>query len=279
MSIEDKLRHTVQAVNELWADPIDTAERLARLQERIAAEPLTLDRLLLQWLQNRAANHLERSASDLDPLVPLIHFGLDSITVAVFLDDLRAEFGLKGEVRLETYTTLERLSGDVATLFAAENSIAAPRMPAEPVSGEAEQATSRDHDRQPQPGLGDEQHRPVPGRQSAADGPQTRYLCWLLDRAALLLRLPAEEIDPEIPLTGYGMDSLTSVEFSKNLQEEFGLRVSTTLLWDYPTLESLSSYLAGLAPAEASDKSPEAPPSPVAGPGAGEGGRSMRCNF
>ncbi|MFF9673632.1 hypothetical protein ACF1GS_18335 [Streptomyces eurythermus] len=40
MSIEDRLQEAVQAVDELWADPVDTSERLRLVQERLALEPV-----------------------------------------------------------------------------------------------------------------------------------------------------------------------------------------------------------------------------------------------
>lgn len=39
MSIEDRLQDAARAVSELWADPMDTAERLCRVQERLAQQP------------------------------------------------------------------------------------------------------------------------------------------------------------------------------------------------------------------------------------------------
>ncbi|MFJ6721854.1 MULTISPECIES: acyl carrier protein [unclassified Streptomyces] len=66
---------------------------------------------------------------------------------------------------------------------------------------------------------------------------------WLLDRVALYLRRPASTIDPAVSLAEYGMDSVMALSLCGDLEEEFGLEVEPTLLWDHPTVESLLAHL------------------------------------
>lgn len=58
------------------------------------------------------------------------------------------------------------------------------------------------------------------------------------------------EIDPRERLFDLGVDSLIAVELKNRLQSELGVHISSTLLFDYPTIESLVRYLLGdlLAP-------------------------------
>jgi malonyl CoA-acyl carrier protein transacylase len=52
------------------------------------------------------------------------------------------------------------------------------------------------------------------------------------------------EIDIRQPLAQYGLDSLELVTISGDLQEWLGCPLSPTLLYDYPTIDTLSHYLA-----------------------------------
>ncbi|MEX2601917.1 MAG: type I polyketide synthase [Balneolaceae bacterium] len=52
-----------------------------------------------------------------------------------------------------------------------------------------------------------------------------------------------QEIDPRERLFDLGVDSLIAVELKNRLQRELGVQVSSTLLFDYPTVEALVKYL------------------------------------
>ena len=73
-------------------------------------------------------------------------------------------------------------------------------------------------------------------------------LDWLVDRAAV----PQEEIRRDRPFAEYGLDSLTAVELSHDLEEWLGLELTPVLAWNYPTAARLSRYLAQQVAGEAS---------------------------
>ena len=50
-------------------------------------------------------------------------------------------------------------------------------------------------------------------------------------------------IDPDLPLKDIGLDSLMAVEMRNELAREIGLRLTATLLFDYPTVNRLIEYL------------------------------------
>ncbi len=67
---------------------------------------------------------------------------------------------------------------------------------------------------------------------------------WLIDKVAELLELKPNEIDTEQDFSEYGLDSAEAVNLSGELESYLGCRLSPTLLWDYPSIETLAEYLA-----------------------------------
>jgi len=69
---------------------------------------------------------------------------------------------------------------------------------------------------------------------------------WLLDRLSLYHNRPAGTLGPTVPLAEYGMDSVCALSLCGDLEDEFGLAVEPILIWDHPTLESLTARLVHL---------------------------------
>ncbi|NJK49038.1 aminotransferase class I/II-fold pyridoxal phosphate-dependent enzyme [Candidatus Gracilibacteria bacterium] len=67
---------------------------------------------------------------------------------------------------------------------------------------------------------------------------------WLVARLAELLELDPDEIDRQEDLTEYGLSSVDAVNLSGDLENFLGRRLSPTVVWEYPTIEGLSKYLA-----------------------------------
>ncbi|WP_330301260.1 acyltransferase domain-containing protein [Streptomyces sp. NBC_00503] len=62
---------------------------------------------------------------------------------------------------------------------------------------------------------------------------------------AQVVRLPARRIDPDTPLRSLGIDSLMSLELRNRLEAAFGVELSATLIWNYPTVRDVAPFLAG----------------------------------
>lgn len=65
-------------------------------------------------------------------------------------------------------------------------------------------------------------------------------LDWLVERAAI----HTSEIDPHKPFAEYGLDSLTAVELSHELESWLGVELTAVVAWNYPTPHKISQYLA-----------------------------------
>ncbi|MCB0167206.1 MAG: SDR family NAD(P)-dependent oxidoreductase [Anaerolineae bacterium] len=88
---------------------------------------------------------------------------------------------------------------------------------------------------------------------------------------AKVLGMSAEiEIDPRQGLMEMGLDSLMAIELRNYLARSLGYQLSATLLFNYPTLESLADYLTQeiLAPVFSTQEepAPTSPASPVSEP-------------
>ncbi|WP_406012013.1 SDR family NAD(P)-dependent oxidoreductase [Streptomyces sp. NBC_00984] len=69
----------------------------------------------------------------------------------------------------------------------------------------------------------------------------------LLDKAAAVLGIPADRIDPAAPLTDYGLDSLLVLQLTSALREDLGADIPATLLFDIASIDGLTSHFAGPA--------------------------------
>ena len=90
--------------------------------------------------------------------------------------------------------------------------------------------------------IGEPQHeRPS---SSPAARTQEEIQSWLISHLAGALNINAREIDARAPFAYYGLDSVMSVSLSGDLGDWLGRKLSPTLVWDYPTIETLAGHLA-----------------------------------
>lgn len=83
-------------------------------------------------------------------------------------------------------------------------------------------------------------------------------LTWLTLKFADWLEVPPDELDSQRTISSYGLDSISAVTLSVQLEEELGVELDTAVLWDRPTLESLAEHLAEKLNASGLTRLPEA---------------------
>lgn len=73
------------------------------------------------------------------------------------------------------------------------------------------------------------------------------FQAWLTERLSEQLPCPGAEIVPGVPFYEYGMDSVACLGLCGEIEEEFGLRLEPTVVWDHPTLDGLARHLAAVS--------------------------------
>ena len=61
---------------------------------------------------------------------------------------------------------------------------------------------------------------------------------------ATVLKLEVAAVDVEKPMGTLGLDSLMGFEFKNLCEQTFGLSLSATMVWNYPTISALIGHLA-----------------------------------
>jgi acyl-CoA synthetase (AMP-forming)/AMP-acid ligase II/acyl carrier protein len=65
-------------------------------------------------------------------------------------------------------------------------------------------------------------------------------MAWLITRCGI----DASEIGPDTPFADHGLDSMTAVELSGELDDWLGIELTPVLAWNYPTPARLAAFLA-----------------------------------
>jgi acyl carrier protein len=66
---------------------------------------------------------------------------------------------------------------------------------------------------------------------------------FLVERVSAALRVKKNELDPDTPFARYGLESIDSVILAMEIEEEIGVPLEPTLLWDHNTINLCASLL------------------------------------
>ena len=73
---------------------------------------------------------------------------------------------------------------------------------------------------------------------------------WLISRLSTEMKLPQTQIDPQLELYQYGLDSMVAVSVSGDLENWLGRKISPTLFYNYPSIQSAADHLANIVEVE-----------------------------
>jgi acyl transferase domain-containing protein/acyl-CoA synthetase (AMP-forming)/AMP-acid ligase II/acyl carrier protein len=82
---------------------------------------------------------------------------------------------------------------------------------------------------------------------TAADRGRGDIRKWLVTRLAARRGCAPSAIDPRASMAQFGLDSITAVELSDELERALGRPVPATAFYDFPTIDALADHLAGAA--------------------------------
>lgn len=85
---------------------------------------------------------------------------------------------------------------------------------------------------------------PEPEKKSLAPYAAADIEGWLVNRLAGIMKTDPVAIDVTAPIERYGLDSLQAIQITADLEEWLAHPVSPTLIYNYPTVQALSRFLA-----------------------------------
>ncbi|MFD2419410.1 acyl carrier protein [Amycolatopsis pigmentata] len=75
-------------------------------------------------------------------------------------------------------------------------------------------------------------------------------IAWLTGAVARYAERPEAEIDPDAPLSDYGLDSVAAFAVITEIEDAFDVLPDVTVVWDYPSIRKLASFLTDLIRSE-----------------------------
>lgn len=77
------------------------------------------------------------------------------------------------------------------------------------------------------------------------DESEEKLAAWLVERVAEYVGRRPQEIETNVPLSEYGLDSVFALTLTGDLEDYLEIEVEPTVIWDNPTVEKLSKALLG----------------------------------
>lgn len=66
---------------------------------------------------------------------------------------------------------------------------------------------------------------------------------WLLEEIARILHQSPHHLEPSLPFASLGLDSTAAIALTGDLEDRWGVEVDPTLIFEYPSIQSLLDYL------------------------------------
>jgi acyl carrier protein len=66
---------------------------------------------------------------------------------------------------------------------------------------------------------------------------------WLTHQVADYLSMEPADVEADVPLAEYGLDSVFALGICGDIEERFDITVEPTLAWDYPTVGLIAEFV------------------------------------
>ncbi len=287
-----------KAASGIMLDTLSDAQADTRLSEEypVHSHDIALDQPVSKLLKASLAEALYMDQSDIDPDMPFTEMGMDSIIGVEWIKSINDEFGISLEaIKIYDYPNLREFAGFLASKLSVKgddgtndaDTFVKPvpalppntpkplsALPSAPLSGL--RISDEDVSDTP-PGIVLDMPGAGPGIESAdpAHLPRSENITLpgsllkkLKASLAEALYMDENDIDPDMPFTEMGMDSIIGVEWIKSINDEFGISLEAIKIYDYPNIQEFAGFLAGqLGADDANDSSacvnPESPAPPA----------------
>ena len=67
---------------------------------------------------------------------------------------------------------------------------------------------------------------------------------WIAEQVGMHIGVEADEVDLDTPFSQYGLCSVQAMSIAIAGKQRFGIEISPLIMWNFPTIASLSSHIA-----------------------------------
>ncbi len=227
----------------------------------------------LKTLKTSLAKALYMDENDIDPDMQFTEMGMDSIIGVEWIKALNDAFGITLEaIKIYDYPNLREFAGFLAEKLSANSAgdtkipiTPAPLAPTDQMAGldSLDDASNNTSPRIALDILPDAEVDAKSGGTEQQPGPQhialpEPALKTLNKSLAEALYMDEGDIDPDMPFTEMGMDSIIGVEWIKALNDAFGMTLEAIKIYDYPNLREFAGFLAKKLSAGSADNAGDA---------------------
>jgi len=78
---------------------------------------------------------------------------------------------------------------------------------------------------------------------TAAPQSEAALRSWLIGRVAQYVEQPADQIDPQLSITSYGLDSVYAFALCGEIESRLGVPIEPDVLWELDTVAALTTHL------------------------------------
>ncbi|MEO0769764.1 MAG: acyl carrier protein [Cyanobacteria bacterium J06649_4] len=67
---------------------------------------------------------------------------------------------------------------------------------------------------------------------------------WIAEQVGIHIGIEADAVDTDTPFSQYGLSSVQAMAIAQEGKQRFGIEISPLVMWNFPTIASLSAHIA-----------------------------------